>query len=71
MPVKPQADADPTEQRIDRPTPNGGVASIAYFLDDNRQSVPRSRATAAEIVEVDADGNQVFRTYMTKGGTAP
>jgi len=65
MPVEPKA--DPTTERIDGPTPNGGVASIAYFLDDDRQSVPRSRATQVEIVEVDAKGDIVFRTHGTLG----
>lgn len=39
--------------RIDGPTPNGGVYSIAYFRGDG----------SMEIVEFDADDVAIFRTY--------
>ena len=56
---------DPTSERHDGPTPNGGVYSIAHFLKDGKP-VPKADATAMEIIEFDADGRQVHRTYLTK-----
>lgn len=58
--------SDPTQERHDGPTPNGGAYSIAYFLDDHRDPVAKDEATAMEIIEFDADGEQVHRTYMAK-----
>jgi hypothetical protein len=40
-------------ERHDGPTPNGGAYSIAYFRDDG----------SMEIVEFDADGKEIHRTY--------
>ena len=45
--------AKPSE-RIDGPTPNGGVYAIRYFHDDG----------SSEIVEFDANDKQIWRTYM-------
>ena len=53
-----------TSERIDRKTPNGGDYAIAYYMDKNRASVSKTKATQAEIVEYKADGEIVFRTYM-------
>ena len=58
-----------TSERIDGPTPNGGAYAIAYYMDNNRASVNKAIATKAEIVEYAADGEIVFRTYMTIGGS--
>lgn len=55
----------PTTERFEGPTPNGGVASEIFYQDESGQPVPKELATRCEIVELDADGNQVARTYGT------
>lgn len=37
------------------PTPSGGVLLIAYFLDDDRNLVPKEQATGVDIYELDAN----------------
>jgi hypothetical protein len=54
----------PVRERIERPTPNGGVASEAFYMDAKGNPTPKNRATAMEIHEYDAEGNSIFRTYM-------
>jgi hypothetical protein len=54
--------ADETEERVDGPTPNGGAYSIAYFRD--AEGNPCQKAGAAEIVEFDAKGEAVHRSYL-------
>jgi hypothetical protein len=61
-----KSDEDETQERIDGPTPNGGVYSIAYFSDDDGDPTSKQKATRMEIVEFDREGNQLFRTYMEK-----
>jgi len=53
-----------TTRSLDGPTPNGGVKSTIYFQNAKGELVDESDATAAEIVEFDANDNQIFRTYM-------
>lgn len=53
----------PTTERIEGPTSNGGVASMIHYQDDDGQPVPRDHATRCEIVELDAEGDHVGRTY--------
>lgn len=62
-------------RRKDGPTPNGGTYSVVYFLDDSGELVDEAEATNVELVEFDAEGSQVFRTYgqltpqpVTEGG---
>jgi hypothetical protein len=52
---------------IDSPTPNGGVRSVAYFKDSDGEPADESVATRIEIVEYDADGKEIARTYGTTG----
>ena len=53
-----------TKKEAPGPTPNGGVKSEIYYLDrQTREAVDESVATAAEIVELDAKGNIIHRTY--------
>lgn len=59
--------AEPTSERIDEPTPNGGVASIAYFLDADSNPCPKSQAARMEIHELDAAGKSIRRTYLHRG----
>jgi len=52
-----------TSESQDGPTPNGGVRSTAYYTDDAGRPCPKDDATQLEIVEYDAAGQAVFRTY--------
>ena len=52
-----------TSERREGPTPNGGVASVAYYTDESGVLVDKSRASRVEIVELDATGNEIHRTY--------
>ena len=54
---------DDTYERRDGPTPNGGAYSIAHWSDAQGRPVPRGLARYVEVVEYDAEGGQVFRTY--------
>jgi hypothetical protein len=58
-----------TSERVDEPTPNGGVYSIANFMDAGGSPCPKSDAVAMEILEFDGADQCVGRTYLTKGGT--
>lgn len=49
----------------DGPTPNGGVRSTMFFLDDDGREAAEELATRAVIVEYDEAGNPVHRTYGT------
>jgi hypothetical protein len=55
-----------TERTIEGPTPNGGVRSTAYFLDEHNKPVEQAQATRVEIVEFDASGQEIHRTYGIK-----
>jgi hypothetical protein len=44
-------------------TPGGGVRSRINFLDADGNPAEESQAVRAEIIEYDARGNQVGRTY--------
>lgn len=60
-----------SSERREGPTPSGGVASEIYYLNDAGKSVDKSEATRAEIVEFDADGEVINRTYgdFSSGGS--
>lgn len=51
------------QERSEGNTPNGGVASIIYYKNSEGTSVDKVAATHVEIVELDEEGRQVFRTY--------
>lgn len=55
----------PTSETIHGPTPAGGTSATIHYLDDAGQPVEKDVATRAEIVEVDAAGQVVARTYLT------
>jgi hypothetical protein len=57
----------PTSEERIGPTPNGGVRSVAYFRDRKGNLCPKAEAAAMEVVEFDASGRAVFRTYMQIG----
>lgn len=57
------------QERVDKPTPNGGAYSIAYFQDAAGDRTSKDSAVRIEIVEFSAEGEQVFRTYLEKGGS--
>jgi len=54
---------DNTEQRIDKPTPNGGAYSIAYFRDANGNPTTKDKAVSVEICEFSADDECIATTY--------
>ncbi len=43
-------------------TPNGGVQSEIYYLNNERQSVSKEKAELAIVRELNKDGNLVFET---------
>jgi hypothetical protein len=53
------------EQNVGK-TPNGGVRSKALFQDDGGNAVDKASATRVEILEYDAEGGVIARTYMVK-----
>ncbi len=54
-----------TSESRDGSTPNGGVRSVVYYMDDTWNPVEKEDATQAEISEMDADGKVIHRTYGT------
>jgi hypothetical protein len=56
----------PTSERIDGPTPNGGVASVAYFRDAEGNPCPKDEAVGIEIHELDAAGTAIRRTHLIR-----
>lgn len=63
-------EADATSARIAGATPNGGVASVAYFLDAAGRPCPRAEAVAVEVHELDDDAASIFRTYLERPAPA-
>jgi hypothetical protein len=61
--------AEKTSDRVDGETPNGGAYTILYYQDDQGNPTTKAKATAIEAIEFDAQDNQIFRTYLTKGDT--
>lgn len=54
-----------TSETRDGPTPNGGVRSVAYYLNDTGIPTEKSQATYVKIEELDASGSIVHRTYAS------
>ncbi len=54
-----------TSKTKDGPTPNGGVKSRIIYLDDAGNTVDEAVATQATIIEYDAAGEVIQRTYGT------
>jgi hypothetical protein len=52
------------------PTPNGGVESVAYYLDAGGQPAEKADAARVRIVEYDAEGRVVFTTHLEVAGAA-
>lgn len=50
-------------ERVDVPTPAGGVYFIAYFKDANGKPCCKDEAVHFEIIEYDKDGEVLARTY--------
>jgi hypothetical protein len=55
---------EPTSERHDGPTPNGGAYSVANFLDGERRPCPKADAVYIEILEYDESDNNVGRTWL-------
>jgi hypothetical protein len=49
------------------PTPNGGVRSVANFLDGERNPTTKANAVYMEILEYDEADKNVGRTWMEAG----
>lgn len=64
-------DESQTSERVDGPTPNGGVRSVANFLDAEGRPCPKAEAVGMEIMEYDADDQVVGRTYLAKQTDGP
>jgi hypothetical protein len=45
------------------PTPNGGVESVAFFLDDEDKPIEKAQATRMRILELNDAGEAIFSTY--------
>lgn len=50
-------------ERVDEPTPAGGVYFIAYFRDANGKPCCKDEAVHFEIIEFDKDNREIARTY--------
>lgn len=61
----------PTKEAREGETPAGGVRSEIYYKDDKGEPVDKSEATAAEIVEYNAEGEVIARTYGTINQNKP
>ncbi len=57
-----------TKEDHEGPTPNGGVRSTIYYQGADGQPADRDAATRCVIVEYDAQGEEIQRTYGTCGG---
>jgi hypothetical protein len=64
-----ESESNPTDlacERHEGPTPAGGVASIAFYLNDQGNLCPKSRATRMEVHELDAEGQRVRRMFRLR-----
>lgn len=52
-----------TYKRVDEATPNGGAYSVGYYKGSNGKPCKEADAVACEIVEYNADGQPIARTY--------
>ena len=52
-----------TKKQAAGPTPAGGVRSEIHYLDDQFRPVDEAVATRTEIIEFDAAGEQIARSY--------
>jgi antitoxin component YwqK of YwqJK toxin-antitoxin module len=55
-----------TSQRIEGATPNGGVASEIFYQDANGNPAEKEDAVGGELMEYDANGKVIQRTYFTR-----
>lgn len=52
------------------PTPNGGVKSLWMFSNDRGEPATMEQSTRVEILELDAEGNCIFRPYRYMNGAS-
>lgn len=64
-------DYDPFSEWHHGPTPAGGTSSVIYYRAANGDPAPKSRAVRAEVLEYDADGRVIARTYGHLSPDAP
>lgn len=54
-------------ETVEGPTPNGGVRAEVHYLDAANEPVDKEEAVACEVVEFDAEGQVIQRTYASLG----
>lgn len=52
-----------TRERLDGPTPNGGVYAIAFFFDKAGNPTTKDKAVRIEICEYNERDECIFRTH--------
>lgn len=52
-----------TTELSNKPTPNGGAYSRAFFYDENRTPCSKLNARYVNIVEYDKEGNRINENY--------
>ncbi|MBV8232569.1 MAG: hypothetical protein JO329_21515, partial [Planctomycetaceae bacterium] len=62
---------DPYSERIDGPTPNGGVYAIAYWIGAGGKRATKDQAEGVEIVEFDSQDRAIHRTYASLKASRP
>ncbi len=58
----------PMSETVHKPTPNGGVKSTAYFMDEDHNPTEKSNAVGVEVIEYDAKDQEIHRTYLKMPG---
>ena len=53
-------------ERTEGPTPNGGIRSVANFLDAEMRPCLKAEAVHIEILEHDKDGVNIARTWLER-----
>lgn len=60
---------DKTSERVEGPTPNGGVYSIAYFFNSEHKPCSKQEAAEVRVNEYDRDDKEVASSMMRKKAT--
>ncbi len=53
-------------ERKEGPTPQGGVASVIVYVDDQGNETTKEAATRVYISELDAKGDTIAKTIMVR-----
>ncbi len=60
-----------TSEEREGPTPNGGVRSVAHYLDAAGRPAEKGQAVKVRILEFDAGGDIVMTTHGEIGAKPP